>query len=311
LPVQHFAAIDMGTNSFHLIIAEVFEDGSIDIVDRQREVIRLASRQGENLNIISEDEIRLAVALLRSFKKLAGLYNAKLIAVATSAVREAENRDVFIARVRAETGITVNVLPGYKEAELIYKGAEKALSLKDRNTLCIDIGGGSSEIINSVKGKIKFAESIKIGAVRLSKKFFPGFIISEDSINLCREFAEAEILKNNKIRYNADYEIAVGASGTILSVARAIAIRKNQSAPIITSKLSFTSNELDEFYRLVMSKKTVDERLTIAGIEEKRADILPAGLIILTTIFKLFGIRELFVSEYALREGVILQEINQ
>jgi exopolyphosphatase / guanosine-5'-triphosphate,3'-diphosphate pyrophosphatase len=310
MPVKHFAAIDMGTNSFHLIIVELAEDGSFKIVDRQREVIRLGSRQGNNLNIITEDEMRLAIALLKSFKKLADLYNAGLFAVATSAVREAENKDEFISRVLQETGINIEVLQGSKEAELIYKGAEKALSLENKNSLCIDIGGGSSEIIYSESGKIIFAESIKIGAVRLSRKFFPDYIFNKDRVKQCEEYAESEIVKNKNLDFNIKFQLAAGTSGTIQSIARTINLIKHRTSSLASENLTFNREDLETFYNLIMSKTTVEERLTIVGIEEKRADILPAGLIVLRKLFDLFNINEMKISDYALREGIILQEIN-
>jgi len=310
LPVKHFAAIDMGTNSFHLIIAEVTEDGKFKIVDRQREVIRLGSRQGENLNIISEEEIQLALGLLKSFKKLAEIYNANILAAATSAVREAENRDEFISRVFEETGIEVNVLEGKKEAELIYSGAEKALSLGSYNSLCFDIGGGSSEIIYSEKGKVIFAESIKIGAVRLSKKFFPDFILNENNVKDCSEYVANEIMNNTNLNPHIPFEIAVGTSGTIQSIARTISLIKYRTQSITQDDLTFTRNELESLYYKVIGKKSVEERLTIAGIEEKRADILPAGLIVLRKLFELFNINEMKISDYALREGIIFSAIN-
>jgi exopolyphosphatase/guanosine-5'-triphosphate,3'-diphosphate pyrophosphatase len=310
LPEKYFAAIDMGTNSFHLIIAEVIADGKIKIVDRQREVIRLGSRQGGNLNIISEEETELALNLLKSFKKLAGVYNAKIIAAATSAVREAENRNEFVNRVLEETGIEVNILEGKKEAELIYSGAEKALSLGSSNSLCIDIGGGSSEIIYAEKGNVIFAESIKIGAVRLSNKFFPGYVLDESSINRCSEYVVTEIINNNNLSPDIQFEIVAGTSGTIQSIARTINIIKYKTITDSPDDLSFTRNELESLYYKVIGKKTLEERLTIAGIEEKRADILPAGLIILRKLFELFNISGMKISDYSLREGLIFRAIN-
>ncbi|MFO7444737.1 MAG: Ppx/GppA phosphatase family protein [Ignavibacteriaceae bacterium] len=306
LPGNFYAAIDMGTNSFHLIIVEVKEDGSFKIVDREREVIRLASQKGKNLNIITDDEIDRAIIILNSFRKLAEFYKAKMHAVATSAVREAENGKEFVKKVYETTGIKVEIIEGQKEAELIYLGAKKALKLKDTKSLCIDIGGGSSEFIYAENSKIVFARSIKIGAVRLSKKFFPGYLLNNDLVRECEQYAESEILSDKKIQFNADFAIAAGTSGTIQSIARMIYYKKYNEFPKSLNGTSFSREELDSVYSLLINTKSVEERLLLRGIEEKRADILPAGLIILRKVFDLFNIDRMTISEYALREGIVI-----
>ena len=124
------AAVDMGTNSFHLIIVQVRKDGSFKIIDREKEVVRLGFHKGENLTTISEGEIEKAIDVLRDFTKIAKFYGADLRAMATSAVREAKNKDEFLTKVYEATGIYVEAIEGVKEAELIYLGVLKALKVK-------------------------------------------------------------------------------------------------------------------------------------------------------------------------------------
>jgi exopolyphosphatase / guanosine-5'-triphosphate,3'-diphosphate pyrophosphatase len=303
------AAVDMGTNSFHLVIAEVFPNGGFHIIAREREVIRLASQKGEDLNHISEDETERAVGILSRFKNLAEKYNTSLRAVATSAVREADNKNEFIAAVKDRTGILVEAIEGRSEARLIFRGASKSLGLIEKNVLHIDIGGGSTELIFAEKGKIIFAESIKIGAVRLSRKFFPDYNVTEERARRCTLYIEERIKENPNISCKINFDTASGSSGTIVSAAEMINY-SNTGKPVKNiNGFTFTKNELDELLAMILSKRTSEVRQSIEGLEFKRADIIPAGLIILHAIFRLFEISELIISGFALREGIILDSI--
>ncbi len=306
-----FAAVDMGTNSFHMIIAKLKSDGSIKIIDREKEVIRLGSHKGKELSFISEEETLLAIKVLTRFKSLADSYGAKFRAVATSAVREAKNKSGFIMAVKQATGIGVEIIGGRDEAELIYLGAQKALSLHNKNVLCIDIGGGSTEIINVKNSVTVFAESIKIGAVRLSKLFFPDYNLNDERIAECSSFIESHIRDSlgNYFAYN--FEQIVGTSGTIEAVASMIIEDKNQRAPKSFNYVSFNKFEMETISAKILAAGTKKERLMIPGMEEKRADIIPAGVLILDKVFKLFGIKEMIISGYALREGIILDMMKK
>jgi len=306
-----FAAVDMGTNSFHMIIATLREDGSIKIIDREKQVIRLGSHKGVELSFISDEETELAIDVLSKFKRLADSYGAKFRAVATSAVREALNRREFIDKVQLTAGITVEVINGKDEASLIYLGAEKALTLADKNVLCIDIGGGSTELINVDKTEVIFAESIKIGAVRLSKHFFPDYKLDPDRITRCGSFIEG-LLEESIGKYSKlNFDLVVGTSGTIEALASMILKKKKRKIPKSLNSESFSLSELKEISAVILSAETTEKRLKLPGMEEKRADIIPAGLLILTKIFELFNIKQMKISAFALREGIILEMIKK
>ncbi len=305
-----FSAIDMGTNSFHMIIVEIKKDGSFKYLDKEREVVRLAAGSEGSLGEISEEDIQKTIYLLNNFKQLADYYHSKPRAVATSAIREARNKAYFIERVKAETGISIEVIDGKHEAGLIYLGMNMALNLKNKNAISFDIGGGSTEIIYSQAGEIKFVESLKLGAVRLSKMFFPNHILTEKNINECRNYIE-NIFNKHPIPYqDMNYDTAVGASGTIQSVAFIIAAAKKKKLPKSMNDFIITSNYFQMVLTEVLNKTTTQERLAIPGMEAKRADILPSGLLILEHIFKVFKIDEMRISEFALREGIIIDSYN-
>ncbi len=308
---NRIAAIDIGTNSFHLIIVEVRKDGELKFLDRQREFLRLGSELGEDLSFISENEKVKAISVLKRFSTLAKYHKANIRAVSTSAVREAKNKNEFIESVFEQTGVKVETIEGTEEANLIFLGMKNALPINDKSVLGIDIGGGSTEFIFGINGVPLFAESIKIGAVRLSKKFFPDFIISESSVKECSEYVEQQIKNNSNIQTNIKLDFAVGSSGTVDTVCLIKQFQKNADIKPRLNGYTFKKAEFDEIYSEVMNLTNPTERISVPGIEAKRADIIPAGFIILKKAFELFNIREMVLSEYALREGVVFDLISK
>jgi len=311
LQSKNYAAVDIGTNSFHLIIVKINQDGSLTVIDREKEIIRLGSHKGKGLSLISTDEIKKGSKVLRRFKKLAGIYNAEIHAVATSAVRESENRNEFIDEILEKTGIEIEVIDGRIEAEYIYKGVRKALPYKDKKLLCVDIGGGSTEIILGQNDEIIFGESIKIGAVRLSKEFFPDFILTNDGIVKCNKFIKEQIKETKQLNLDEKFDIAVGASGTIQAVAGMIQYQKSGKKVKSRNGFVFTKEELEKVTDEILKRKTPEQRVNIEGMEYKRADIIPAGMLVLNKIFEIFRIKEIIISEFALREGVVLSMLEK
>lgn len=305
------AAIDMGTNSFHLIIVQVNNDGSFKIIDREREVIRLGSHKGTGFELISEGEIEKAIDILKDFKKIALFYGADIRAIATSAVRESKNKDEFLERIFEETEISVEAIDGNLEAALIYLGVQNALKTKNKRVLCVDIGGGSTEFLLGEHGQAEFSESLKIGAVRLSKMFFPEFVLSDSSISSCLKYISDKMSVVKNLHPNHHFDFAVGTSGTITAAAAIIYYKRNKKFAKSLNEFSFTHSELNELTKEVLKCKSPVDRLFIEGMEVKRADIIPAGLLILNKVFEVFRLESMKVSENALREGIIIETIRQ
>lgn len=303
---NRIAAIDMGTNSFHLVIVEMKKDGSFIFIDREREVIRLGSQKGKDLSFISEEETERAVKILTDFVKLAKHYNAKVRAISTSAVREAKNQKEFVDTILNKTGVTVEVIDGRTEARLIFLGIKNALPIDNKKVLCVDIGGGSTEFIYAVNGKINFAESVKIGAVRLSKLFFPDYIITDESVKQCSDYVEKQILNNKNIITNVDIDFGVGSSGTVDTIYNLSQAKRVHEKNYPSNGYIFSKEEFEKHYYTIINLRTSAERAFIPGMEAKRADIIPAGMIILKKIFELFKIQNMVISDYALREGIVL-----
>jgi len=257
------------------------------------------------LRHISLNEIEKSVGVICSFKKLAAHYNAEFYAVATSAVREADNRDEFVDAVYNSCGVKIEVIEGKTEAISIYTGIKNALAVTDKKLLCIDIGGGSTEIIIGYNDTYDFVNSYKLGAVRLSKMFFKDFVLTENTIMECSEYIKNTIEETDLYKFKNNYEIAAGASGTVMAAAGIIAHQKYGKVPANLNGYTFTLEELDETAGLILKYSAPEERMQIKGMDSGRSDIIPAGILILESIFDILEIKELTVSAYALREGYL------
>src|SRR4051794_39129293 len=191
------AAIDLGTNSFHLVVARVSTDGRFEVITTEKDVIRLGHGGGD-MKDLSDDAIDRGIAALTRMRRIAESSGAPLRAVATSAVREAENANVFLQRARAEAGVEVEVISGVEEARLIHLGVLQAVPVFDRRLLLCDIGGGSTEVLLGHGGETIDARSFKLGAVRLTDRFFrsPDAEHSKPSpasIGACRAFIRSTL----------------------------------------------------------------------------------------------------------------------
>jgi len=307
---RHIAAIDAGTNSFHMIIARVDPGNStLDIIDREKEMIRLGSGSA-NMKFISGESMSKAVDTLKKFKKICTAKNASIRAVGTSVVREALNSDFFLKKVKVETGIDIEVISGFEEARLIYQGVLHALPVYNKKILVVDIGGGSTEFLVGQKNNIFYGNSLKIGTVRLTEKFFSERKFKRKAIKKCRNFVKGMLFPIARAVKKMKYDEVIGTSGTIINalrVARRLAGRYEQG----NENNTLTRKEFETVYEIILSAGTPEKIAEIPGLNKKRADIILAGIIILGEIFRQFDIEELKVSEYALREGLIFDTMQR
>ncbi len=176
------AAIDIGTNSVHLVIARRTESGTPEILTRDKAPVRLGSG-GRDMKRLETAATDRAIDALKRFRKIAEAHDAEVVAVATSAVREAENQAEFLAAAREVAGVTVNVVSGVEEARLIHLGAIGAVPAADRRHLVIDIGGGSTEFALGQGTTPDLVRSIKLGHIRLTDRFFPNGRITKKAVD--------------------------------------------------------------------------------------------------------------------------------
>ena len=307
---RNLAAIDLGTNSFHIIIVKVKEDGTFESLGKEKESVRLGSGTG-NYEVITPDAIDRGIKCLKRFKGLADMYDAEIRAVATSALREAKNRDEFLSRASNELGLHIEIISGFEEARLIYFGILQGLPVFDKKILMVDIGGGSTELLVGQRGEIYFAQSFKMGAVRLTEKFLMGDPDRPSDINQCSLHVEGMLGPIKRDIERLKPEIIIGSSGTIQSIAGMIIADKGEQAPRSLNSFEFTDESLFKMRNILNGAETLKKRTKIPGLDVKRADIIVAGSIILEEIFKQFSIKKMVISDYALREGIIYDTIQK
>lgn len=309
-PDYLLAAIDIGTNSIHMAIVRVHPElPSFSIVTREKETVRLGDRD-LTTGKLKPEIIQRSVDALRRCQAIAqSLHVDEIIAVATSATREAPNGHEFIARVRDELNLEVSVISGQEEARQIYLGVLSGMELSQKPHAIIDIGGGSTELILGDGQEARSLSSTKIGAVRLTQEF-----ITTDPID-DREFSVLQAYIHGVIERPAEELISklktgetlrlVGTSGTVSSIATLIAIEETGQEPTILNGFCFSRDALAQWVDR-LRQADYATRLAIPGMQERRAEILLAGALVLLTVMQKLDIQTITVCERALREGVIV-----
>jgi exopolyphosphatase/guanosine-5'-triphosphate,3'-diphosphate pyrophosphatase len=298
------AAIDVGTNSVHMVVARVGPNG-FDVLASEKEVVRLGEGV-EGMDHLTQGAIDRGVAALRHMRRIADAHGARIRAVATSAVREADNQRDFLRAVRSETGIKLEVISGTEEARLIHLGIGRSLDIARDSVLTIDIGGGSTEFCVSVRGNLRIAQSLKLGAVRMTDAFLPGGEVTPQGVKKLRAKVQSTLAPLAHDIGRIGFSRTVLSSGTNETIARVAAGRRDRPAPQSFNGFVFGADELAGVVDAVLDAESPKERLSIEGLEPKRADIIAAGAVILDETVRMLGIESLEYSDYALREGVLV-----
>lgn len=304
------AAIDIGTNSFHMVIAYVNNRGMLEIRRREKIMVRLGSSGGD-MKYIQPDAMDRAVGTLKEFKKIADSEKAYVRAVATSAVREAINQKEFLEKVSAEVGINIEVISGPEEGRLIYIGAMHALPIFPKKAFIIDIGGGSTETISGTKGEIIHVNSTKLGAIRLTKRFFDDGITTPERIEECRDYIKGNWAPTLKRALKAGFESVVGTSGTIQNLAAMTLSAKNEPTPDIINGLVVKREDILKVIENILNAGDTEARKALPGMDTKRADIIVGGALILDQAIKDLNIQKIIISSYALREGIVFDTVKK
>jgi exopolyphosphatase / guanosine-5'-triphosphate,3'-diphosphate pyrophosphatase len=304
------AAIDIGTNSVHMVVARVAGNDRFEVVTRQKEMVRLGSGRGE-MRHLEPDAVERGVAALRRCRSVADAHGAPVFAVATSAVREARNAGEFLERVRDEAGIEVQVISGPEEARLIQLGVLQALPVFDRELVLVDVGGGSTEILFGHRGEVRSARSIKLGSLRMTRRFFPDGEVDGDAVATCRRFVRAQLVPIAHESRKLTHDVAVASSGTAETLAAMASARKGGEVPQSLNAAVLSRRALGKVVDDLAAARTTEARRRLPGIDAARADILLGGAIVLEQVCDALGIEELTISEYALREGVLLDGLHR
>jgi len=297
------AVIDIGTNTFNLLIASMVDEKLV--LEHVEKSFVFLGRKGINKNIIQSDAIERAIETLKSYAKVSKEFKvSKIIAIATSAVRNAKNRGDFTKEVFNKTGIKITTISGNTEAEYIYKGAKSATDFGQQPILLMDIGGGSTEFIICNDTEIFWKKSIEIGAARLLEQFHKTDPISEaekTSINthLKKELSELFLALKS---YNID--TLIGSAGVFTSLAKIISSTENELKKLKkTSEYQFDLSKFSKIHNELL-QSTLSQRLKTPGLITERAPMIVVGTILVNFITEQFKIKNFRLARYALKEGV-------
>lgn len=307
---QILAAVDIGTNSVHMVVARVGEGGRVEILAREKEMVRLG-RSGGDMKELSPDAIDRGVAALRRCRSIADAHGAEMAAVATSAVREADNRRDFLDRAWDEAGVSVEVISGFEEARLIHLGVLQSLPLYDQRVLLIDIGGGSTEVLLGREGDVLASRSFRLGAIRLTERFLSTEPVGAESLERCRQHAEATFAPFALDVARTGFDTVVGASGTIETVVAMALAARGTDAGRTHNGARVSAAEVVAAVDALGAAPDAAARAALPGVEVRRADIILAGAVILEQFVLVFGVDEVVFSDYALREGVLLDQARR
>lgn len=299
------AAVDIGTNSFHLVVARVAGLTAFEVLAREREMVRLGSGSGQ-LKHLDPEAVQRGVEALARFRKVADAHGAHVAAVATSAVREADNNQEFIQRAKAEAGVDVQVISGFEEARLIHLGVLQAVPVFDQRLLMCDIGGGSTELLLGLKGETLAARSLKLGHLRLTEKFFASRKLTASAVESCRRHIRSTLAPFGREVRRLGYDVAVGSSGTVGAVCALAMARKAEPVPRTWNNYELTKADMSAVVKSLVKAPTLAARSKLPGLDPRRSDIILAGALILEQVFEEFDVEAMKFSDYALREGVLL-----
>ena len=307
---MRIAIIDLGTNTFNLLVAELLASGKFKTLYSDKIAVKLGEG-GINNNQIMPPAFERGMNAIAAHLATIDSFNVDVIeAFATSAIRNAKNGKEFAAAVQSKFKIEIQIIDGNREAELIYSGVKLGVQLNVSNSLIMDIGGGSTEFIIANSNGIVWKRSFELGAARLLEKFKPSDPIEANQINSISAYllAELEDLKQAVTKFGI-HEL-IGSSGSFDTFAEVISIRKNQ--PIDLKQQSSFDYSLDDFYeihKLILSS-TLEERLATPGIIPMRADMIVVSSIFTYCILDYFKIKKMRLSTYALKEGVLAKHMN-
>lgn len=304
------AAIDIGTNSVHMVVARMEGNGSLRILDTDKVTLRLGQALGPNSNI-SEEAIARVVETIRHMREIASGYSCRFRAVATHATRVANNHERLLNSIKDGTGIEVEVIDGVEEARLSFLGMRYGLSLHKTLTMGVDVGGGSTELIIACGEDIKFVSSLKLGAVVLTKKFFGEKGPSKSDIKDLEEYISDRLAPMEREVKKYSLEKAVIASGTAKALAMAHAVTKKQEPPKDINGYTIPAGEMTKLIERLAELKDPSKIREYTGLDQARSEIILAGALIVERISKIFGIKTWMISSFGLREGIVVDTFTR
>ncbi len=293
---EHFAAVDLGSNSFHMLIVRAV-NGRWVVIDRMRERVRLAAGLDADDRLTVEARQRGLACLTRFGRRLASLERVRVRAVGTATLRKARNARRFLLEARAALGHPIEVISACEEARIVYLGVAHTLADDPGPRLVVDIGGGSTECILGERFEPRKTASIQAGCVSYTLRFFPEGELRPESFCAAVSATRIEIAPLQRAFRPTDGVSTVGSSGTIKAIAKVLRVNE-------WSRNGITLDGLGRLREALIDAGEV-RRISLPGLSADRATVLPGGLSILVGAFESLGIERMTASTAGLREGLL------
>ncbi len=306
---KRFAAIDIGTHTVLLLVAEMKRNGAFRVLDDRAEITRLGEGVDRTRRIGSDGEERTVEALRSYLERCRDLGADEIVAAGTSALRDARNAGNFRQRLQQELGLDLRVLSGEEEAAYSYLAVQRGLALGEKEVLVVDVGGGSTELIWGKAGALHRSISLDLGSVRLTERFLISDPVRDEEYAELVRVVDGELeTPRRRWRMEGRFHAMVGIAGTFTTLA---AIEK-RLARYSHSKVHGSRLSRTEVRRQIglFKAKSVAERRRIPGLEPKRADVILAGAVLIDRIMAFFRINEVTVSDQGIRYGLLHERLS-
>ncbi len=302
--MQKLAAIDLGSNSFHMIVVQVDNHGQLTVLDRLREPVRLGGGLDAKGRLTKEAQQRALACLGRFGERIRDFPIENVAAVGTNTLRQSKNAQEFLPLAEAALGYPISIISGREEARLIYLGVAHSLAQDQRGKrFVMDIGGGSTELIIGQGYEPLHLESLRMGCVSSSQRFFPDGQLGKGCWDAALTAAHLDLLPIKASYREIGWESATGASGTIRAVKKVI--QQTGLAPY-----GITLEDLKKIRAMMIEAGSLD-KLKLPGLSDDRKPVFAGGLAVLIAVFEALKIRRMYVSDGALREGLIFDRIDR
>ena len=301
------AILDFGTNTFNLLIAERKERG-FNILLSSKQPVKLG-RGGIQVNMITPDAKERGFVAIQNHMEVIRNYEVDEIrAFATSAIRNAANGDKFIEEVYRRFGFRTRIIPGDREAELIYKGVRQAVELGEENSMILDIGGGSIEFIICNKQGIVWKKSFELGMARLLELFSLSDPITSEEVRALENYFRLELAPLREAVRKERPRTLIGASGSFDTFQAIIRLRKGMDSDQFFGR-EISLKDYTKLHKILV-RSTREERADMPGMEPVRVEMIVAATIFVSFVIRSCGISNLHHSEFALKEGVISELVG-
>ncbi len=302
---KQIAVIDLGTNTCNLLIAE-YQDKNYQILYQGKEVVKLG-KGGIDKNLLTEDGLERAVLAIQKHQEKISRFNCnETLVLATSAIREASNKKWFQEKIESRTGLELTVISGEKEADLIFKGVKLAFEQIENHSLILDIGGGSNEFILTENDQPVWKQSFPLGMARIIEKFPPSNPISPDEINQIHHYFDAGLDQLWKKLEPLRVSCLIGCSGAFDTVTDLI--DRTDPGTKVRIRQEISPESFQQIYDSLI-RSTTRERTAMKGMESIRIEMIVPSVIFIKLVIDRLQIKKIFQTDFALREGVLYEQI--